>query len=231
MHPVRSTVVTPVALGVATLAVLATDAATRSEGVQVVLGAIAFGVLFVLTARGPAADRRAIWGVYRYRLHNVPLYVPPGHGLVYLMSLQLSRTPLFASRPRRTTAIAVGIALAWCIGGLTVEPLLLHRIDIFGAFWAMYFVTFSLRTSRGVFFAAVFAVTSLLELAGTGLSDWTWQVTDPVLGIGSGNPPSVIAGGYCVIEASVILVTRALTRLGAARSQRRGAAAAQAEVA
>src|ERR1041384_5878292 len=26
-------------------------------------------------------------GAYRYRLHNVPAYVPPGHGLVYLAAL------------------------------------------------------------------------------------------------------------------------------------------------
>src|SRR5436190_23252926 len=26
-------------------------------------------------------------GVYVYRLHNVPLYVPPGHGIIYLAAL------------------------------------------------------------------------------------------------------------------------------------------------
>jgi hypothetical protein len=33
--------------------------------------------------------------------------------------------------------------------------------------------------------------------------------------IPSGNPPSVIAGGYCVIDASVLLVMRGLTWLRA----------------
>ena len=35
-----------------------------------------------------------IWGVYTYRLGNLPLFVPPGHGLVYLTGLRLSQTPL-----------------------------------------------------------------------------------------------------------------------------------------
>ena len=30
---------------------------------------------------------------YTYRLDNVPAYVPPGHGLVYLAALTLGRTP------------------------------------------------------------------------------------------------------------------------------------------
>src|SRR6476646_11416718 len=31
-------------------------------------------------------------GVYVYRLHNVPSFVPPGHGLVYLAALAIGRS-------------------------------------------------------------------------------------------------------------------------------------------
>jgi hypothetical protein len=37
-----------------------------------------------------------IWGVYRYRLGNLPLFVPPGHGLVYLTGLRLSQSQIAA---------------------------------------------------------------------------------------------------------------------------------------
>ncbi len=226
--------------GAGTVAVLCADALHPDPTLQTALGVLAFGILFVLTVMAPADERRMVWacvavatlleiygsivwGVYRYRLHNIPLYVPPGHGLVYLASFRLSRLPLFAARPRRTVAVAVGIAVAFAVAGVTLEPLLLHRIDIFGAFWCVYFVTFSVHTRRGVFFAAVFLVTSLLEIVGTATGDWTWAVTDPVFGIGSGNPPSVIAGGYCVLEATVIIVTRAGARLARRRGDRRAA--------
>ena len=31
-----------------------------------------------------------VWGVYRYRLHNLPLFIPPAHGIVYLSGLALA---------------------------------------------------------------------------------------------------------------------------------------------
>src|SRR5437764_3790705 len=34
-------------------------------------------------------------GVYVYRLHDVPWFVPPGHGLVYLGALAMGRSELF----------------------------------------------------------------------------------------------------------------------------------------
>ena len=38
--------------------------------------------------------------VYTYRFDNVPMYVPPGHGLVYLAALAIGRTAFV----RRTSA-------------------------------------------------------------------------------------------------------------------------------
>ena len=31
-----------------------------------------------------------VWGVYRYRLHNLPLFIPPAHGIVFLTGLALA---------------------------------------------------------------------------------------------------------------------------------------------
>ena len=31
-----------------------------------------------------------MWGLYGYRLDNLPAFVPPGHGLVYLGGLSLA---------------------------------------------------------------------------------------------------------------------------------------------
>jgi hypothetical protein len=40
------------------------------------------------------------------------------------------------------------------------------------------------------------------------LGNWQWLPIAPWTHIPSGNPPSVIAGGYCVIDASVNLAMR-----------------------
>ena len=60
----------------------------------------------------------------------------------------------------------------------------------------------------------MFLLTSLLEVMGTWLGDWTWAVHAPILGVPVGNPPSVIAGAYCCLDALVLLSHRALVRKG-----------------
>ena len=64
-------------------------------------------------------------GVYTYRLHNVPMYVPPGHGLVYLAALCIGRSVL-AERYRRPFIIGVLVVCgSWAFWGLALAPLLL----------------------------------------------------------------------------------------------------------
>ena len=42
-------------------------------------------------------------GLYTYRLHNVPSFVPPGHGLVYLAALTVGRAVLGTRLERRSS--------------------------------------------------------------------------------------------------------------------------------
>src|SRR6516165_1457815 len=57
------------------------------------LGVVAFATI------GEVAGS-IVWGVYHYRLHDLPLFVPPGHGLVYLTGLAVARI-VGESRVRR----------------------------------------------------------------------------------------------------------------------------------
>jgi hypothetical protein len=213
----------PVASGAFIGVALVIDAATRSPVVQVGLGMATFLVLWTLTRGASRTDRYQVWtcvvvatgvelfasvfwGVYRYRLGGIPLYVPPGHGLAYLSGLYMSRTHLLSRRPRFAAVLAVVVAGAWALAGLTV----LTRHDVLGAFFFIYFACFALRSSRPGFFACMFLLTSALELSGTALSDWVWAAHAPGIGVAVGNPPSVIAGAYCVLDAIVILVSRRL---------------------
>ena len=226
--------VLPVGMLALTSAVLAADAATRTPAVQAALAAVAL-VLLVALLRDPAPGERrmvwscvviatavevfgsVIWGAYRYRLGGVPAYVPLGHGLVYLTSLRLAASPALAGRPETVRRCAALVAVAWGLAGLTVVPALGGRRDVFGAVWAVVFLVVLWRTTRPGFFAAMFLATSALELLGTGFGDWTWAARVPVLGIAAGNPPSVIAGAYAVLDALVL-------RSGRLRLPRRPAA-------
>src|SRR5437763_2483640 len=80
-----------------------------------------------------------LWGVYTYRLHNLPLFVPPGHGLVYLAGISLSETRLVRARPRWFVVAVAACAATWGVFGLTVLP----RFDVGGAIgvsWFMFFL-------------------------------------------------------------------------------------------
>ncbi len=139
--------------------------------------------------------------VYLYRFHNVPSYVPPGHGLVYLSAFALGHDPWVRARLR-----AVGPVALTAIGAWAVWALLGDRPDVLGAFWFACLLAFwRWGPSREVYVGAAVVVT-WLEIVGTQLGTWEWQVHDPVLGISIGNPPTGAAGGYGWFDLLALLV-------------------------
>ena len=210
--------------------ILFVDSRLTSVYPQYLLGLLTFAVLYLSTRFSAPSERRQvwlcvvvatgfeifgslIWGLYRYQFHNLPLYVPPGHGMVYLFGLSAARTPLFRDHGRAVTRVALGLATAWAISGLTWLPLLTGRVDVLGALCLPIFAWFILRSPRAGVFAAIFFCTSLLEIFGTSFGNWRWAATAPYLLFPAGNPPSVIAGGYCIIDGTVLLLAAAVGRV------------------
>lgn len=220
-----------IGLGLYCLFCLWIDAHLANVYEQDVLGLFTFAVLYVLVRRLPAAEARLvwlcvgvatcveifaslIWGVYRYRWGNVPWFVPPGHGMVYVFGMTATRTPLMRRHGRVVTRVILAAAATWALAGLTVLPELTGRVDVLGALFFPIFAWFLLRSRRATMFAAIFVATSGLELIGVNLHTWMWQPFAPISHIPSGNPPSVISGGYCVIDGSAVLVGQALWAVG-----------------
>ncbi len=75
-----------------------------------------------------------IWGLYSYRLDNLPAFVPPGHGLVFLCGISLAM--LFAQRPAPLLGVAIAGACAWGVAGLALLP----ALDIAGAIGCAFLV-------------------------------------------------------------------------------------------
>jgi hypothetical protein len=145
-----------------------------------------------------------LWGVYHYRLHNLPLFIPPAHGLVYLSGLALSRS--FRARAV-VWAAAIG-ASAWGVAGLTLLP----RLDVAGAFGVPLLLVFLWRSRSRAAYAGVFLVVGALELYGTSIGTWRWAHDLPGLGIPDGNPPSGVASGYVWFDVMALLVAPWLVR-------------------
>jgi hypothetical protein len=180
------------ALGALTFAVLAAALWPLAPLVRAqAVGVVAFATVGEVTGS-------LVWGVYHYRLHNLPLFIPPAHGLVYLSGLALSRS----LRSRAVVwAAAVGAA-TWGIAGLTVLP----RLDVAGAIGVPLLLVFLWRSRARAAYAGVFLVVGALELYGTSIGTWRWASTLPGLGIPDGNPPSGVASGYVWFDVMALLV-------------------------
>jgi hypothetical protein len=147
--------------------------------------------------------------VYLYRFGNVPLYVPPGHGLVYLAALALGRSAVLRARPRPAVAATLLVGGAWAAHGL----LLAERRDMLGAFWFACLAGFLLWGRSRLLYVGAFVVVSALELAGTALGTWQWQPYDPTGLVSIGNPPSGAAGGYGWFDLAALLLAPRLLAL------------------
>lgn len=142
-------------------------------------------------------------GVYVYRLDNVPAFVPPGHGLVYLAALALGRSAWARAHGRVLLPASLILCGGWVLWGLVWSP----RLDVLGAFWFGCLLLFAWRGRSPLLYAGAFLVVSYLELVGTGLGTWAWQPHDPTGLIAIGNPPSGIAGGYAWFDAAALWLT------------------------
>jgi hypothetical protein len=191
---------------------------------QFALGAVTWVVLLAV-ARTLTVERQAqvavvvcaatiaevtgsiLWGVYHYRLHNLPTFVPPAHGLVFVAGLSLAES---LRRHARALVTAAALAAAcWGVLGLTVLP----RIDAAGALGVPLLLAFLWRSRARTAYAGVFLVVGCLELYGTAIGTWRWAPTLPGLGIPDGNPPSGVASGYVWFDVMALLLAPRLLPL------------------
>jgi len=204
-------------------ALLAVDTQVDLSG-QLVLGALTWIALLV-AARPLPVERRAqvavvicaatvaeltgsiLWGVYSYRLHNLPTFVPPAHGLVFMAGLSLSEA--LRRNARALVITAAAIASAWGLLGLILLP----RTDAAGALGVPLLLAFLWRSRARTAYAGVFLVVAALELYGTAIGTWRWAERLPGLGIPDGNPPSGVASGYVWFDVMALLLAPRLLAL------------------
>jgi len=203
-----------VALPAYLAALLAVDTQVGVGG-QIALGVLTFAVLAAaLKPLAPLARAQALgvvifatigevtgslaWGIYHYRLNNLPLFIPPAHGLVYLSGVALA-----GALPKRPLVwIAAAGAAGWGLAGLTVLP----RLDVAGAFGVPLLLVFLWRSRLRASYAGVFLVVAALEMYGTSIGTWRWERSIPGFGIPDGNPPSGVASGYVWFDVMALLI-------------------------
>ena len=143
------------------------------------------------------------WGLYDYQFGNVPLFVPPGHALLYLLGL------IVAER--------IGTRLAWCVvacAAPAVALLAVTGLDLLSLPLFALFVAFVAWGRHKRLYASMFVIALVMELYGTALGNWTWRAVAPGTGLATLNPPLAAGVFYCALDWLVNRYVR-LTRAGA----------------
>lgn len=193
------------ALGVLAWAFLAVALRLQPAAVRVQV------VVLVAVATALEVFGSLVWRAYTYRLDDLPLYVPAGHGLFYLAALRAAALPLLVRRGRVIVIVVTAAATAWMLAGLVRPPL----PDLLGlVVWAV-FVRFIVRGRYPLLYAVSFVMTAALEWYGTSLGAWTWSPVLPVLWLPAANPPACIGAGYAAMDA---LTRRIVGRIAVAPS-------------
>ena len=137
------------------------------------------------------------WGLYDYRLGNIPLFVPPGHVLLFYLGTRIAlRIP---ARGEWWIAAAMGPLIAWAAwtGHDTIGPFL----------YALFLACMALSPSRKLY-ATMFVLALAMELYGTWMGNWVWRAHVPWLGLAAANPPLAAGAFYCVLDLLVVATTR-----------------------
>ena len=188
---------------------LAIDVRTDLPG-QVAVSAVIWVILFyVLKTFAPAARHAfvaclaiatagelflsLVWGLYTYRLENVPLFVPPGHAMMLLLGLTLAQ--------RMSSRTANAILGSAAVYGLAAAA---AGIDTFALplLALLAVISFAMPGHRPLY-ASTFVLALALELYGTWLGNWTWSAQVPVIALVTTNPPGIASAFYAVLDALV----------------------------
>lgn len=138
-----------------------------------------------------------VWGLYDYRLGNLPLFVPPGHVLLYALGLwAAARLPQFMLAGVLPLAVLAAFGLG--LSGLDQLSVLLT---------ACFLLAMRYGPAPRLY-ATMFVLSLLMELWGTWLGNWAWRAEVPYLGWTTLNPPFAAGAFYCVLDWLVGLCQR-----------------------
>lgn len=160
---------------------------TRSRHDQVLLA------LFVAIATCFEIMGSLVLQWYTYRLHNIPLWIPPGHGVIFLSAILWSRHMFACKQTSLLKHLVSAGAILYGIYGL-LSP----RHDIAGAVFGGLFLVWlwGISADKTRFYTALWVAVCYLEICGVALGTWSWANNMPLTGLSQGNPPSGIVGAY-----------------------------------
>lgn len=166
-----------------------------------------------------------VLGMYEYRLENVPIYVPPGHSVVYACVYFFVREPWARQHHKAIERALLAVAIAYGLFWLACDH------DVYGLLClAVLLALYQRHPGSRLFLMSMFLVVAYLEQLGTRLDCWYWPSVafDRVDWLPSGNPPSAISIFYFAFDVLCVKVYLRLKQPVRSRLKRTQAAVASA---
>lgn len=133
-----------------------------------------------------------VWGLYEYRLGNLPLFIPPGHALAFTTAVRLSRR-VANWFPWIVTAVFTPY-LGWAVW---------TGLDTQGLLWFAVFLGYMIWGREQRLYGVAFMLALAVETYGTWLGGWRYFAVEPWFGLTTMNPPVCIGAIYCTLEVMV----------------------------
>ena len=152
-----------------------------------------------------------VWGLYEYRLANIPLFVPPGHALLFMLGRILAhRAPDWIVWYVPLACAPFVFVFAWT------------GLGTLDAFLFALFLLCLLSGRASKLYATMFVLSLAMEIYGTSLGNWTWTEIVPHWGLTTVNPPLAAGAFYCMLDMLIVGTVASLGRRSARQAGRIG---------
>ena len=146
-----------------------------------------------------------VWGLYDYRLGNIPAFVPPGHALLLMLGV------IIAARLRDWINWVVPLASAPFVLLLAVTG-----IDTFGVLLFAILILCMIFSRSRKLYAVMFVISLAMEIYGTWIGNWEWRPVVPWIELTTTNPPLAAGVFYCLLDFLVMTTVRRYRTRGVA---------------
>lgn len=147
--------------------------------------------------------------MYTYRLENVPLYVPFGHGVLYARIFRFSKASIVKKHHKAIESFLILLII-------TIATIyLVAFFDIFGFLMTIgVFFILWIQPKDKLFFLTMYLLVVVLEIGGTVFGAWKWPNT--AFGVfeflPSNNPPSGISLFYFLLDVGCFVIYTTIHR-------------------
>jgi hypothetical protein len=158
-------------------------------------------VLCLMYATAGEVVLSLVWHIYDYRLGNLPLFVPPGHVMLFLLGLTIA--------PHMSDTMVRIISI---LAAAVVSVLALSGRDTFSALLVAVFLASVVFGRERKLYATMFVLALVMEWYGTWLGNWHWSAQVGRTGMVTLNPPIAAGAFYCALDLLVMSTMRGLAR-------------------